>query len=173
MRHCIFCGGMVDTVEHVWPRWALELIIHPGIRGEVSFSRSGQASRTFSVTGDSVDLQIRHLCAGCNSGWLSDLEGTVRMVISALILDLPVVLGHIQTQIAAWCFKTALIAQKAGGDGFHTDADAQAFRATRLPPASHTAIWLARHTGELSIFFEVVTLYPVEPAGQPAVRSAT
>jgi hypothetical protein len=89
--------------------------------------------------------------AGCNNGWLSDLEGSVRLVISAIILDLPVVLGHIQTQVSAWCFKPALIAQKAGRDGIYTDADARAFRAMRLPPATHTAIWLAHHTGEVSV----------------------
>src|SRR5262245_28941269 len=175
MRRCIFCRARVNSVEHVWPKWAMELVTSPDSRGHVSWSRGAEPPKTFLANANSVDLQVRHLCKGCNNGWLSQLEGDVKSVISAIILDMPVVLyRNIQRIIAAWCFKVALIAQCGGNNWFYSNEEATQFRTTLSPPESHTAIWLAKHTGEVTTFVAPVHLYPqLRPTDAPAVGYIT
>jgi hypothetical protein len=170
VRRCIFCGKRANTIEHVWPKWAIELIAHPGIKGEVAWGQGDEPLKTFPAGGESVNPQVKHLCGECNNGWMSDLENTVRLMAGAMIMDISIRMNtDAQKTIATWCFKTALVLQCTGRKWFYTETDRRHFLSSPSPPLADTIIWLARNSGEAATFFETIHLHRNAPKGSDAV----
>ena len=101
--------------------------------------------------------RVKYLCAGCNNGWMSNLETAVRPLMGAMINDLAVLLDRDQQQlIATWALKTAMVFECMNdtGEWFYSQADRRHLLTILSPPAKDTIIWLGRHQGSRQAFAE-------------------
>jgi hypothetical protein len=114
-RVCLFCRGRLGAnraKEHVVPRWLLE---HLGIRKEDLFqavAKSVDSSITETrVTVGSQFVEGR-ICEECNSGWMSDLEGQAKDLITPLLDGTRAVFSLSVEErflLARWAVKTAYV----------------------------------------------------------------
>lgn len=146
MANCVFCGneGPV-TREHVLPRWLGDLL--PG-DGHFTITRQGELGETRTYKDSSLGIVTRSVCAACNNGWMSELEGRAKPLLE------PLISGHARTltptdqmALALWATKTSislLYASKApeGAEILHRAAVFDG----RVPP--NTGIWLAAYSAD-------------------------
>jgi hypothetical protein len=146
VRACLFCHQRVTSKEHVWPVWLLELL-SGGRVAIIDAERGDQPLRTWRGVGAS--LQVKRFCRGCNNGWMSELEGRAKPLLTKLI-D-----GHAdgiepaeQQTLAEWAVKTAMVfeATRVDDHWFYTPEEHQEFRALFRPPV-RTSVWIAQHAG--------------------------
>jgi hypothetical protein len=107
---CAFCGATAKlTGEHVFGDWLSKIGLDPDPVPHLGspLNRVGRELGTkppFRTT-------VKKVCGSCNGGWMSDLEGVARRVMTPFILGEP---GVIQPEdlgaVAAWVQKTALVA---------------------------------------------------------------
>lgn len=100
---------------------------------------------------------VRDVCASCNNGWMSRLEGVAARVLPPLILDGR---GSVELSdgplIVAWMQKTALVSmmvssreERAAGYGLPGVEYRALFTARdRGAPLSETKAWIGRYDGE-------------------------
>lgn len=124
-KTCVFCGVVLHgkgtdrcckTDEHINPKWLVEHLGMgempvTGIRWAVPsgtiIEHQRHGSRTF-VSG--------RVCAGCNNGWMSDLETEAKPILIRLIADpseLSSLSEHERHTVARWTLKTAAVLNQA------------------------------------------------------------
>lgn len=146
MGVCVFCG--VDgrmTAEHVFPRWLYDAQ-PPGTDGVRSTVEQGPTNRDFTTRqwdGAGYDWTVRAVCAACNNGWLSQMEGRAKRVLTPMIQGHHTRL-HAQTRsvLAAWAAKTVLVSHAKEPKSRVPQAHYQQLCAEQLAPAG-TSIWVA------------------------------
>jgi hypothetical protein len=104
-----------------------------------------------------LDQKVRTVCAGCNNGWMSELEGRAKPLLLAGLSGRGRTLNRGgQATLAAWAFKTALVQAELFRDvtiGIprrHYDE----LRELQAAP-SDVAIWLAAYVGPNPVSFRV------------------
>lgn len=107
---CVFCEAAPLTKEHIFPQW-LNRYLPPGEVQALEQARYGDRAYDVSRQAVGLDFVVRKVCAKCNNGWMSTLEGTSIPVLDPLIsnLDLEIISLHDQRQIALWAVKTAMM----------------------------------------------------------------
>jgi hypothetical protein len=139
-RQCIFCENKADSLEHLWPRWILNLVPKPdAIRIKIGNSPAKIVKKT--------DHEIKAVCYRCNEGWMSDLENDLKPTLGQMIQDSPIVLNpKDQTDIAVWAVKVAMVLEASTSTIrglFYTERERQQLRLARtLPP--RTTVLLGR-----------------------------
>lgn len=80
---CFFCGREVKlTREHVLPRWMRRpLEDEPRWETSLWFRSSLPVEGSQPLRRRRTDNVLRRVCANCNSGWMSQLEGGVRPLL--------------------------------------------------------------------------------------------
>jgi hypothetical protein len=81
------CGQhAVMTREHALPSWLGKLFDpsgNPEIKHRYEYPpETGVPVREWTTRG--FDLKVKSVCAGCNQGWMNQLEGTVSPLITAM-----------------------------------------------------------------------------------------
>jgi hypothetical protein len=142
-RSCVFCGARPVTREHVIPRWLTRML------------PSGDTLR---------EMVVREVCAGCNHGWLHDLERSFRAVMQPALGQTVygISLGQgSQTVVATWAVKTWALAElarpdEAGGRGLDTRPLLRALRQLNEPPP-HARVWIGAVTARTDHLVSVHT----------------
>jgi len=80
-RQCCFCTSTKLTREHLWGEWIGELL---GPRA-YTITRLENGKRTIFPKYE-LNLKARFACGPCNSGWMSNVEGKTKQIISDMIL---------------------------------------------------------------------------------------
>jgi len=138
-RNCIFCGNPADSKEHLPSDWILKSL--PAKRQLIQRISKGEI-RKFSGP-----LTIKCVCAGCNNGWMSQLEASIRPILGSMMHDLSVYLDiSAQRDLSTWSVKTAMALegtkpQKAAR--CYSLPDCAALRLRSSIP-SHTRVWIGR-----------------------------
>lgn len=159
---CPICGRIGKrSQEHIFGRWLAELLGVTAANLRVFSSRDGPL---WSTVGLGVVVNV---CATCNNGWMSRLEGAFKARFSRAIL------GHLDTfdgpdltTLAHWGAKTSLLLQiqLAGmGEATHIPVG----HARQLPEATppHTRVWIGTYAPMTRpVFWQGV---PMSPAGVP------
>jgi hypothetical protein len=137
---CAFCGSTKRPRgrEHVFADWLNSIGLESG-QVEIHTGRLNRVARRWTTEG--FTATVRAVCDDCNHGWLSQLEGAAKPVLTPLILGQSTELSvDDQRLIAVWAFKTALVAmlssseeQRAQGYGVPV-AEYQALYARRGHP---------------------------------------
>lgn len=150
-RTCIFCGGAPLTKEHLNGRWAARFADQ---EQRAIFQRSDregerpQPDDTRQWKARAYDRQARVVCEVCNSGWMSDLETAVSLLLNPETLDgQPLDISE-QTLLATWAMKTALAMDSAQSPDERVIPFGVARRFGRdrqLPDGAQ--VWMASHTG--------------------------
>ena len=133
---CVFCNSTGKiTREHVLPQWMKE---HEHFRGRDEVMRTKEyitqpigpvfdstqndvpihltndyrLTRLPSEGGDILDRTVKRVCAACNNGWMSALEGRAKDTLLRLMLGRKVILrGKRLDSLVMWSIKTALMRQ--------------------------------------------------------------
>lgn len=131
-RSCLFCGSRPVTREHVLPTWVYEAL---QVYGPITHTHGARPVRITNV----FDLVLRAVCATCNNGWLSDLEGRAKDTLTPAITGQPATWDSKQQELAAlWAIKTAILlelsARHIRGTGFAPAEHFTHLFTTRTPP---------------------------------------
>jgi hypothetical protein len=172
---CLFCPRRATTNEHVWPKWVIK-IIGPDANIETWFGPDA-IRKAWRAHGDRrgkfrSHIQVKHLCAPCNNGWLSRLENRAKKIMSPLIEDWSIPLDpDDQHLIALWSIKTAMVFEATHNreNWFYTDSDRQNVLATLSPPGD-TVVWLGRFERSNPSTIEARTLHSTRPERNLVVR---
>jgi hypothetical protein len=120
------------------------------------------------------DLQVRAVCAPCNSGWMEDLEAATRPILTPMLEDRAVELGtDDQLVLSRWATMAIMVAQHThpldqrtiGGDRF------QRFHWLRELPRG-AQIWIGRYdgSGPWPTNYQHLALHISEPHGPSPAR---
>jgi len=178
---CLFCGGRPLTREHGVPEWLLRAIgFLYGERGKGKYRErgtielwSGDAETPRSWPG--AKILVKNFCEPCNSGWMSDLEGLTKPLITPFLRDLSVPLNRTNQQnLARWSIKTAIVLERVGSKSrasVFTAADRALIREGGIP--SLAFIWIGRHNASNRLFGAARRLVTPElldgaPHGEPS-----
>lgn len=144
---CMFCAhdGAL-TAEHVFPAWAKSYLDDPdggaGTHRRTTIRLEEPEDQQREYKGRAAELTVRSVCARCNNGWMSQLEGDAQPFLATMIR------GHGRTYcergmttIATWFVKTALVA----GSRFPPLLSSSFYEQIRsdLRPSPTTRVWLA------------------------------
>jgi hypothetical protein len=109
---CVFCGADGQlTKEHIWPAWLQPYLETPGERGTTTRTiiRAEGVESESSFRSRPATATVKSICAECNNGWMSELEGRAKGTVLRMVQGRRrVVLGAEQIPtVAAWAMKTA------------------------------------------------------------------
>ena len=139
--------------EHVFPEWMRELFPE---MDEVDYKRSienvaedGPAEED-QWTAAVFSQTVRDVCTGCNNGWMSNLEGTVKPLLSGPMTDQPCRYSITeQHAIAVWATKTVLVALRAIPKRPEVVSPAMyRWFAEHRSPLPNSIAWLGRYDGK-------------------------
>jgi hypothetical protein len=132
-KSCLFCEAPLDNAnrsrEHIIPAWLAE---HLSVTNE-SITPNHQSSETgkiLSIRKQTVDdLLEGRVCATCNNGWMSRLEGSIQPLLIQLmgthqhVRDLD---SEQRIRLARWVCKTAWLLNSSSN--FHHNVPQEHFR---------------------------------------------
>jgi hypothetical protein len=143
MRECIFCGSAASTKEHAWPNWLIQQF--PARSGaEIEGQRGTEPVLRWKSKGHSQ--QVRNVCAQCNNGWMSALEGEAKAIMEPLLFssryDLSV---SARRTLTRWAMKTAMVFESLGHQRqpYYVQPDRDAIRAGESP-LGNNSVWVGR-----------------------------
>ena len=143
---CVFCHQNVPlTAEHVFPAWTRPFLADPegghGTHTRITIRAEGPDEER-SHFGQAATLTVRSVCADCNNGWMSRLEGAASPFLLTMLR------GNSRTYyeggrrlIATWLLKTALVAGSKFDPALPTDFYDHLYLEQR--PSENTRVWLA------------------------------
>lgn len=161
---CIFCGKAPTTLEHLIPHWAEEVLARtkppPSQPGKVVVALYKRWSEGAEVdvdqewlTKNARGLTAKCVCAGCNQGWMSNIESAAQPIVTPMIEDQGVTLDTAdQEKVAKWLGLKAIVAQRVLPPRRPVLEWAHAFAIERRPPISWQ-IRIARYQGTRPMFF--------------------
>lgn len=102
------------TLEHVFPLWTRKTVL-PDVQGDSGYIFRGSTGRFEVVPGMPVAaLEVKRVCATCNNGWLADLEGKAKPLLTRPIQGDPTTLHFMEVHtVATWAYKTCILADLA------------------------------------------------------------
>lgn len=183
-RKCIFCGGAGKiSKEHVFGLWLKELFPRDEHTTHKSvytawLDESGShtpAEKRGQLQGHVGSKSLKVVCQRCNSGWLSQLETRVRIVLTPLITGKNRnLLGDQQTLLATWATKIAMVAEHFRPIDDGISQDERTWLMNTLTPPAKWFVWIAAYNGKewgnLSISQIRITLNPT-PVARPSDAS--
>ncbi|MGZ0655646.1 hypothetical protein ACWPKS_08565 [Coraliomargarita sp. W4R72] len=113
MKKCIFCNDSLNEVgrsrEHIFPQWILD---EWNLKSSsVSPTHYDEELNVISTRTHNFDNFLAgSVCTGCNTGWMSQLEGRCKKMILSLAstdLDISDLSENEAKLLAAWTAKTA------------------------------------------------------------------
>lgn len=139
---CAFCGASPTTSEHIFPRW-LERYLPPDRRQVREVARYGEGGFDIQHPVVGLDFRLNRVCAGCNNGWLSELEQASIPVLDPLIsgLDLRLLSVRDQRQVALWAVKTAMLTDLTQAEPILSYRARSRLRTHRAIPKG-TRVWI-------------------------------
>ncbi len=107
---CLFCDNTADTVEHLWPDWLNDVL--PNYADTTYTHRTVNGVRQWGSK-RAANLTVKVVCESCNTGWMSDLEGEAKLLLTEPIRARKIALDKPQQRtIAKWAVKTAIIGEQ-------------------------------------------------------------
>ncbi len=152
-RSCVFCDGQPVNREHLWPNWVTDVLPDDA---EIECSHSWQ--RGVSAPAEFVkrpfQLTVRAVCEVCNGGWMSDIEGAAKQIVSGMIQGRGRELHRQgQTTIAVWSvLKAMMFACTAPEQPLRKELFRQLLADPSQPPPN-VHVWIARAEASLLAFW--------------------
>jgi hypothetical protein len=156
-RVCIFCGAAADSHEDVWPCWLTSRFVAPGTmeteRGPDLQMKTWRVNRP--------EIAIRCVCARCNNGWMSQLQGSAKPLIEGLwdgaacTLDVDAC-----RSLSSWAIMTSMVLQTLGEqeNWLYSELDRTLMWKNRRIP-SFTGIWIAQCIGHTETYSRSQSLW--------------
>lgn len=154
---CIFCELPSGSNEHVWPDWlvrhllANEILTTDGAWSANEYQSLGM--ETIWPLVEKYDFTTTCVCQRCNNGWMHKLEDRASPILKGMILGAqPPLTSHVQTLIARWAIKTALVFESRSdpANPRTSRVDCEKFRLRQRFPDG-TVVWLCPYDGAMPI----------------------
>jgi hypothetical protein len=133
---CLFCCADLAVAgrarEHVLPRWLLRHYDIEKTMVEPAWTNARDGSLRDKRVHPLKAMVLGHVCAGCNNGWMSELEVTARPTLLELSggrLAVSELAPLHRVVLARWALKTAVVLNRSSN--FHQLATAEQAAATR------------------------------------------
>lgn len=117
---CVGCGviltGDIATREHILPLWLAEELHLPGVSYKHYHHREETESDELLRSHDLRSFAIKNVCASCNNGWMSQLEGDAKPILLKLLNMEITLLQMTQDErriVSAWAIKTVFMIASA------------------------------------------------------------
>lgn len=184
-RSCLFCGSTQSlTKEHVFPDWLSDFLPQTGLNeGFYAFENSNSNESTdkpllsdennsswVNLTDGrcipSHNYTLKLVCAQCNNGWMSALEGSAKSMLEDLILSEKPNLNFSQEEsevLALWSYKTALVISRASQHSF-TNTLPEYFYHKAMQSSIPYGIWV-----EISSTPSISLNYTIAGKGAPLI----
>lgn len=155
--NCVFCGSEDLSGEHIWPKWAAQIL---GSREDKSRRVEGFRVHTEKTRLVSEEMNERHghiahkkvfvVCQKCNNTWMSELENETKDIALPLMQGKEINLTpDMQHSLAKWVFLKTLVAENNRPDeAIFTQATRDSFRGAQEIPSS-IRIWIGHCTGDV------------------------
>lgn len=145
MRQCAFCPETANlTAEHLWGQWVSEALQLEG----VTLTRLELDGRMNTFRHVGLNATAKVVCAGCNNGWMSNLESDTQSIIRDMVANASTTTLQPQqlSVLAALALTKAIIADQmhvtSTSHSILTLAERQRFAKTlSLPPG--VQVWLS------------------------------
>lgn len=127
MRKCIWCGGPADSKEHVYPQWLRKFdapskymtehgsFQEPTPQLVTRFTEEDELVEYELTRGNRTpvlhEVQVKVVCRGCNSGWMSRMEKGIEPLVHALSRNgsKQWITQTEQRDLAVWAHKTFMM----------------------------------------------------------------
>ena len=155
---CIFCGRTGNlTKQHVFSDW-LKQLIPRNPKGSLHFKSPSHfvPSSTFehsrqiykSSQGDVGTRKIRNVCAGCNGGWMSVIEGNVKSILSELIQGTAATITEKEKlEISKWIVQTCIMGEYVHPEDRSIQSYHRRYFMNNLQPGPGWQIWIGKYAG--------------------------
>jgi len=143
---CVFCGASGLTKEHIFAGWIAKLYPSENVGTGVIIAPDG-ATKTYAMP--PFNQTVRVVCAGCNNGWMSELEEKAAPLLRRMIKagQAKRMSAEDQQLAATWSVKTAFMLQCIHpADRVVPESEYRRFYDTKLPPVG-LVVWLAARGG--------------------------
>lgn len=165
-RVCVFCGGTPLTNEHLYPQWLGKLIAQDP-RG----FPDGQIPQLWIKDGEEInrwksdnplEFTFRTVCASCNSGWMSNIEGAAKPYLEKMITGTSKITLDEKAQylIANWMGLRTLVARshhKHPWPAVFYEWFSWYWKKHTLPP--RWTVWIGAYNGRLPIYYDRVDMH--------------
>ncbi len=142
------------TGEHVFPNWLNDVFPNDVVGDTDVLQRlvvqDQIAPDRIYTKKDVASLTTRRVCARCNNGWMSVLEGQAKGLVTALASGTTTALSpEDQLLLATWAVKTFLVVETTfGQDLLSQPGDRQIVMSQSRPPA-HYRVWASAYVGDI------------------------
>jgi hypothetical protein len=142
-RHCIFCGNLADSREHLLPEWLQEVL--PSDKPVMHFWEMGGIKRK-PWEKKPFREKSKMVCEGCNTGWMSRLEDMAKPVLAPAIARTKACLFDLQAQwtAARWATKTVYVLQAQGPQLLAPPVHPLLLKENVKPP-QEVSVWVGSH----------------------------
>jgi hypothetical protein len=153
-RRCVFCGAPADSQEHVWPNWAALMLADEGPLPHLhQITQEGRPDEERNYSKDAYTVTVGVVCAGCNNGWMSDLESRAKPHLE------PMLRGHGRAlhesglrTLATWALKTAMMAEHMhGAQRRAIPREEYAYLFEHGEPSPRIRVWMATYAGARAV----------------------
>lgn len=142
-RRCIFCGASADDREHLLPEW-LKGILPSDVTATYTRQIVGEEPKSWKRKPFSE--KAKFVCNDCNQGWMSDLEGEAKPLLTpAIARQGPCEFDLLaQWVIARWAVKTSYVMQMQGREQLAPQMRPVLLKLNLIPPPQ-VSVWIGSH----------------------------
>jgi len=151
-RTCVFCGGSPTTKEHLWPDWGRRLIADDeNLHHRQHARQEGRAPIDREWLTPPFRTTVSAVCAECNNGWMSRLEGRAKPMLLPMLERRGRELHREgQRTLAAWGLKTAMMSEHTlGSEKRVVPDDDYADLREHGQPSERVVVWMATYIGTM------------------------
>jgi hypothetical protein len=154
MNLCAFCGPTESPItrEDVWPVWLVKILprAQPKNQGHLIRRVKGSPGKIWRIT--TPKMTVRSVCKQCNNGWMSELEGRAKPILTPILIDQPrgQLSLHERAVVAMWIYKTSMTLDLTGiGDTFTASERVRFSDTLDLPDWFH--VWIGIYRGSETV----------------------
>jgi hypothetical protein len=151
-RTCVFCGGSPTTNEHLWPDWARRRSGYAEPLDHRQHARQdGRAPIDREWKTPPLRTTVKAVCAECNNGWMSRLEGSAKPMLLSMLEGRGRALHRDgQRTLAAWGLKTAMMVEHTlSAEKQVVPEEEHAHLLEHGEPSDRVVIWMATYIGTM------------------------
>lgn len=161
-QRCLFCDEPANSREHIVGEWLGRALgidktvvtSHQSPTYQVKYSPIGGRPETHTTvktrTGHVASRRERLVCGGCNNGWMSALEESVKPILGPMLDGaIPRVLSvEDQMLLATWAVKSAFVWEHAQNSRPVASRSRTLEFGRSRTPTQFTRAWLGRYEGD-------------------------
>ena len=154
LRSCVFCGAPADSQEHVWPDWAVPMLVDEGPLPHFhQIIQEGRPDEERRYLKDAYSVTVGVVCERCNNGWMSNLESRAKPYLEPMLRGRGRAVHETGLRtLATWALKTSMMVEHMHGARRHIiPAEEYAHLFEHGEPSERIRVWMATYAGSQAV----------------------